>query len=101
MDIVHTKRNGNAIINKEDLYKEHFLMIRERCYFMGGCADGKVLGVRSGVKNVVVPGEPAKLKFPSLSLRFVMHEYARTRLTHLAPHPLHGEFPLTVYAWTV
>ena len=75
-------------------------MIKERCYFMGGCADGEVFPARAGINKIVVLGEPVDFPFPSLRLQFVMHEYTRTRLTHSAPHPLHGEFPLTVYAWT-
>ena len=67
---------------------------------MGGLADGNVLSVRAGIGKVVVPGEPVKHPFPSFRLTFTTNTYARTKLTHPAPHPLHGEWTLTVYAWT-
>jgi len=66
-------------------------MIKERCYFMGGPADGRNVAMPCGVRNIKIP-----IGFHPF--RFVV--YTRTKLTHPAPHPIHGEWPLTVYAWT-
>lgn len=68
-------------------------MIKERCYFMGGVADGFVVGISPHSSRVRVPGWQK-----TISNRYVNHGYIRTKLTHPAPHPLHGEWPLTVYA---
>jgi len=84
-------------------------MIKERCYFMGGVADGRVFAVSPHKQEVVIPlvvktspffvRKDTDLLEPP-PIRFNVHRYSRTRLTHPAPHPLHGEWPLTVYAWT-
>ena len=66
-------------------------MIRERVYFMGGPADGRSAPALCGVRAIRVP-----VGFHP----FRVAVYTRTKLTHPAPHPLHGEWPLTVYAWT-
>ncbi len=63
-------------------------MIKERCYFMGGVADDYVYPVSPKKKIVMVPNY------------YRACTYTRTLLTHPAHHPLHGEWPLTVYVWT-
>ena len=63
-------------------------MIREPCYFMGGIADGCIILVSPKTRTFLV-----------ISNRLRPHTYKRTKLTNLAPHPLHGEWPLTVYVW--
>ena len=84
-------------------------MINERCYFMGGAADGCIISISPRVKEISIPvslgpapyfvSQDTNLLKPPV-LRFGVNQYSRTRLTHPAPHPLHGEWPLTVYALT-
>ena len=84
-------------------------MIKERCYFMGGTADGCIIPISPHIREVSIPVairtspyfvvEDTDLLRPPPS-RFNINRYYRTRLTHLATHPLHGEWPLTVYALT-
>jgi len=84
-------------------------MIYERCYFMGGAADGCIIPISPHVKEISIPVSlgPAPYfvshdtdLFNPPALRFSVNRYSRTMLTHPAPHPLHGEWPLTVYTWT-
>ena len=84
-------------------------MIKERCYFMGGAADGCVITISPRTREMVIPvmtktspyfvDKDTDLRL-SLSPRLNVNRYTRTKLTHPAPHPLHGEWPLTVYALT-
>ena len=68
-------------------------MIKERCYFMGGIVDGMVIGISPHSSKVRVPG-----LIMTTPTSYVTHQYMRTQLLHPAPHPLHGTWPLTVYA---
>ena len=68
-------------------------MIKERCYFMAGVADGLIVDISPHSTNVRVPG--LVMTTPNNQ---VNHQYMRTQLTHSAPHPLHGMWPVTVYA---
>ena len=68
-------------------------MIKERCYFMGGIVDGTVWGISPHSSRVRIPE-----LIMTIPYSHVNHEYIRTRLLHDAPHPLHGVWPITVYA---
>ena len=85
-------------------------MIKERCYFMGGPKDDEIIAIPPSVQIVTAPvindlpllagpiTEEADLG--RMTLTFDMENYIRTNHTRNAPHSLHGEWPITVYAWT-